>query len=419
MSCRESSRTRLASVVGLCLLLSTAAARAQGVSGTVSGTVKDAQGAVVPGASVTLISQSKGTQSSPVATNAAGDFVFPNIAADTYTIQVEMSSFKTLKRSGLVVSPGSTIAVGALTIEIGGTSEVVTVKGESPLVQTATGEKSLSIDPVTAAALPLNNRSYVALLVLAPGVSVDPNALASQLTTGSANTNPPATRIGGGGDGNFMVDGVTTMDPGVNRPASRISSEAISEVKVDTFGYQAEYGRASGLQINAVTKSGTNQFRGSLYDTERHSSWGYANSKTNILNGDPTPYVDERDLGWAIGGPVGKPGGNNKLFFYWNQEFNPRTVGNRVFRFRVPTELERQGDFSKSTDNQGNPFPFIKNPAVSGTCSAASTAACFADGGVLGRIPQSALYQTGLNVLNWWPKPNLELAPGQNFNYQT
>src|SRR4029079_3497338 len=337
-------------------------AAAQGVTGTVSGTVKDAQGAVVPGATVTLISQSKGTRSSPVVSSAAGDFVFPNVTADTYTIQVEMSSFKTLKRSGLAVSPGSTIAVGTLTIEIGGTTEVVTVKGETPIVQTATGEKSLSIDPMMAAALPLNNRSYVALLVLAPGVSVDPNALASQLTTGSANTNPPATRIGGGGDGNFMVDGVTTMDPGVNRPASRISSEAISKVQVDTLGYQAEYGRASGLQINAVTKSGTNQFHGSLYDTERHSDWGNANSKTNILNGDPENLIDERDWGWAIGGPVGEAGGNNKLFFYYNQEFNPRTVGNRVFRYRVPTELERAGDFSKTTDNQGNPFPFIKNP---------------------------------------------------------
>jgi hypothetical protein len=413
-------RSRTVTVIG-CLIAITWArpASAQGVTSTLSGTVKDAQGAVVPGATVTLISQSKATQSAPAVTNSSGDFVFPNIAADTYTIQVEMSSFKTLRRTGVIVSPGSTITVPSLTIEIGGTSEVVDVKAEAQLVQTATGEKSLSIDPNQASSLPLNNRSYVALLVLAPGVSVDPNALASQLTSGSANTNPPATRIGGGGDGNFMVDGVTTMDPGVNRPASRISSEAISEVKVDTFGYQAEYGRASGLQINAVTKSGTNQFHGSVYDTERHSNWGYANSQTNILNGDPKSTVDERDWGWAIGGPVGKSGGNNKLFFYYNQEFNPRTIGNRVFRYRVPSDLERVGDFSQSTDNQGNPFPFIKNPASPLPCASANTTGCFADGGVVGRIPAAALYQTGMNVLAWWPKANLPLLPGQPFNYQT
>ena len=95
--------------------------------------------------------------------------------------------------------------------------------------------------------------------------------------------------------------------------------------------------------------------------------------------------MDERDWGLSIGGPVGKPGGNNKLFFYYNQEFNPRTVGNRVTRYRVPTALERQGDFSQTTDNLGNPYPYIKDPRRRGTCSAASTAACFADGGVLGQ----------------------------------
>ena len=93
-----------------------------------------------------------------------------------------MPSFKTLIRSGVKVSPGSTITVGTLAIDVGGTKEEVTVKGEAPLIQAATGEKSFSIDPEQAAALPLGNRSYIALLLLAPGVNVDPSALASQLT---------------------------------------------------------------------------------------------------------------------------------------------------------------------------------------------------------------------------------------------
>ena len=158
-----------------------------------------------------------------------------------------------------------------------------------------------------------------------------------------------------------MLDGATAMDPGVNRPAMRVSVEAISEVRVATSSYQAEYGRSSGLQVNAVTKSGTNQFRGAIYDVERNSKWN-ANSRTNILNGDPKEFQDERDWGFAIGGPVGRPGGNNKLFFYYNQEFNPRTFGNSVNRYRVPTLLERQGDFSQSTDNLGALYRFIKDP---------------------------------------------------------
>jgi hypothetical protein len=189
-------------------------------------------------------------------------------------------------------------------------------------------------------------------------------------------------------------------------------------VKVATSTYQAEYGRSSGLQINAVTKGGTNRFRGSVYDVERNSRWN-ANSQTNILNGDPKAFQDERDWGYSIGGPIGKPGGSNKLFFYFNQEFNPRTFGNTVTRYRMPTQLERQGDFSQSTDNLGNPYPYIKDPSKTGACNATSQVACFNDGGVLGRIPKNQLYQAGLNVLNWWPLPNIQNVPaGQAYNFE-
>ena len=162
-----------------------------------------------------------------------------------------------------------------------------------------------------------------------------------------------------------MMDGVSTMEPGSNRLMIAVNVESISEVKVLTSSYQAEFGRSSGLQVTAVTKSGTNRFRGSLYDVERNSDW-YSNSRTNILNGDPKTTLKERDWGYSIGGPVGKPGGNNKLFFFYAQEFQPRTTGNNVVRFRVPTALERQGDFSQTTDNNGNPFPYIKDPLLSG-----------------------------------------------------
>jgi hypothetical protein len=378
----------------------------QGITGTIQGTIKDAQGGVVPGATVTIISESQGTVSAPVTTNATGDFVFPNVTADIYTVQVEMPSFRTLRREKVEVNPGARVALGTMTIEIGGTTEVVTVTSEMPLVQSTTGERSFTVATEAVANLPLANRSYDALLTLAPGVNSQPGNLT------------PATRLGGGGDGNFMLDGSTSMDPGVNRPASRVSVEAISEVRVVTSGYQAEYGRSSGLQINAITKSGTNQFRGSLYDVERTSKWN-ANSKTNILNGDPKAFQDERDWGFAIGGPVGKPGGGNKLFFYFNYEQNPRNFGNTVTRYRMPTPLERRGDFSQSTDNLGNPFPYIKDPLLPGACNATNTSGCFADGGVLGRIPQNRLYQPGLAILNWWPAPNLQNVPaGQAYNYE-
>ena len=292
-------------VAALVMLVAvSASASAQGVTGTVSGTIKDQQGLVVPGASVTLVSQSRGTTLDSVVTNQSGGFVIPNITADVYTIQVDMPSFKTLRRTGLVVSSGSRLELGSIVIELGGRTEEIVVRGETPVVQAASGEKSYVITTESVSSLPLAGRSYDALLGLMPGVATNPGGLT------------PASRLGGGGDSNFMLDGATAMDPGVNRPATRVSVEAVQEVRVATSAYQAEYGRSSGLQVNAVTKSGTNRFLGSVYDVERSSKWN-KNTKTNILNGDPKEFQDERDMGFTIGGPIGKPGrveqGNNSL----------------------------------------------------------------------------------------------------------
>src|SRR5262249_17515896 len=159
-----------------------------------------------------------------------------------------------------------------------------------------------------------------------------------------------------------------------------------------TSTYQAEYGRASGVQVTAITKSGTNQLRGSLYDVIRNSDWN-ANSKLNKLNGDPKTVTREKDFGFTIGGPIGMAGRSSKLFFFYSQEFSPRTRGGDVVRYRVPTALERAGDFSQTYDNNGNLYPYIKDPLSSSSCSASNTAGCFRDGGVLGKIPANRLYQ--------------------------
>jgi len=389
-------------VVAACLLA--VPATAQLTTGTLAGTLKDSQGGVVPGATVTLTSEARGTQLPPAFTNANGDFVFANVPPDTYTLQVNMEGFKTLKRSGIAVSAGDRVGIGALTIELGGLSETITVASEAPLVQTQSGERSFAVTTKTVESLPIANRSFVQLAALAPGVT---------------GTNP--TRIGdrsstGGNNSNIMMDGVSTMDTGSNSVLLQMNVESIAEVKVLISNYQAEYGRSSGVQVSAVTKSGTNRFRGSAYDVMRNSNWN-ANSKTNILNGDPKVKLNEKDLGYSIGGPIGRPGGNNKLFFFYAHEYAPRTGGGDVVRFRFPTALERAGDFSQSTDNNGNPFPFIKDPRLSGACSATNTSGCFQSGGVVGRIPADRLYQTGVNILNMYPLPNVNV-PGASYNYE-
>jgi hypothetical protein len=319
-------------------------------------------------------------------TRATGDYVLPNITPDTYTIEVTMPGFRTLNRKGVAVTGGERVAVGTLVIEVGGASEVVNVTAESPLIQAQSGERSFAVTSSQIDSLPLSgNRNFANLTSLTPGV------------TGTT------TRLGGGGQNNIMMDGISAMDTGNNGQMLQMNVESIAEVKVLTQGYQAEYGRSSGLQITAVTKSGTNRFHGSLYDIEDNSDWN-ANSWVNVKNGDPKTESKNRTWGYSFGGPAGKPGGSNKLFFFYSHEYRPSSTGGAISRYRVPTALERKGDFSQSLDNNGKPIPQLKNPA----------------GGVFAGnvIPQSSLYQVGLNILNRYPLPTLEQAEGTNYNFE-
>ena len=143
---------------------------AQVNTGTVLGTVKDAQGGVIPGATVTLISEARGTRSAPVVTNENGDFVFANVTADTYTVEVTLESFKTSQRAGIAVSPGTRIAVGTLALEVGGATETVVVKGETPQIQSTSGERSFSVTTAEVTNLPIATRNFADLINLTPGV---------------------------------------------------------------------------------------------------------------------------------------------------------------------------------------------------------------------------------------------------------
>ena len=374
------------------LFMTGLSAMAQVTTGSIVGTVKDAQGGVVPGATVTLTSETKGTTSAPAITTVTGDFQFPVTPVDTYTVEITMDSFKTLKQSGVAVNPGSRTALGTLVLEVGGTTETVVVKAESPLIQSTSGERSFTVPTDSVQNLPFANRGFTTLAALAPGVTG---------TTAQGTQNCMSS--------NIVMDGVSTMDTGSSGSALfNMNTESIAEVKVLESGYQAEYGLRSGLQVLAVTKSGTNQFRGSFYNVRRNSDWN-ANSKTNNSNGVPKTESKAQDIGFSIGGPIGKPGGHNKLFFFFAEEFNPATAGGTQQTFRLPTALERQGDFSQTTDNLGNPYPYIKDPQASGVCTATATgdhSGCFQDGGVLGRIPADRLYPLGLNILKMYPMPN-------------
>src|SRR6476661_4878797 len=391
----------------LALILVSSPVAAQITTGTVTGTVKDAQGGVIPGATVVLVSETRGTKSAPAVTNETGTYVFPNVTPDTYTVEVTLDAFKAVRRTGIAVSGGDRVGVPAMTLEPGAIAETITVTANVPLVQTQSGERSYAVKSEQIDNLPFARNNFTTLTAFTPGV----------VQTGAS---AGATRLGGAGQNNIMMDGISAMDTGNNGQMLNMNVDSIAEVKILTQGYQAEYGRSSGLQITAVTKSGSNRFRGSAYDIQTNSDWD-ANSWVNEQNGDPKPKQSTKTLGYTIGGPVGKPGGNNKLFFFYSHEYRPVTAainGGNPIRIRVPTAAERAGDFSQTRDNTGAIFNLIKDPLSTQPCTAANTAGCFQDGGVLGKIPQNRLYPIGQTILNRYPQPNVNQLPGQNYNYQ-
>ncbi len=290
---------------------------------TMSGVVKDASSAVIPGATVTLVSVTRGT-SQDATTSAEGDFMFPTVQADTYTVKITLSGFKTLERPGIVVHAGDKISLGTMTIEVGALEETVTVAGETPMIQSQSGERAFAITSESIQAIAQNGRNFNTFTTLAPGVVAG--------TVNGLRANQNTTQI----------DGVTSMDTGNNGSAVTLTLDAVQEVKVLTTNYQAEYGRSAGAQISAVTKSGGNDFHGSVYADRRKDDLN-ANTWLNKRNGLPKARVNQSDEGYTFGGPIIR----SKLFFFGNQEFQQRLNANNLQRVRVPTDLERNGDFSQ------------------------------------------------------------------------
>jgi hypothetical protein len=223
---------------------------------------------------------------------------------------------------------------------------------------------------------------------------------------------------------NVTIDGVANIDTGDNGGNMATTNiDAVAEFKVLTNAYQAEYGRAVGAQLQVVTKSGTQQFHGSGYWYGRRSGWN-ANSWTNkrVTPEIEPPKTSRNDSGYTIGGPVYIPNTFNsekrKLFFFFSQEFQRRVNPAAERQTRVPTALERRGDFSQSVDTSGNPFPFIRDWTTGLPCSAANTSGCFQDGGVVGRIPANRLYAPGVGILNMYPTGNFSGGQGLNFTSQ-
>ncbi len=387
---------------------------AQTTSASVSGSVKDSQGAVVPGATVTLTSATKGTVLTAVS-DEQGNFFFAYVTPDTYTLKVGLEGFQSAELPGLVVNANDRISVGGIPLTIGPVTETVTVSGATPDMSLRSGERGFTLEATAIQNIAVNGRSFFGLAGLVPGV-VPTNDTPNQVSNFNANGQRANSN-------NMTIDGVANIDTGDNGGnMAQTNLDAVAEFKVVTSSYQAEFGRAVGAQVQVVTKSGTQNYSGSAYWYGRRSDWN-ANTWLNNRSGTKLPESSRDDRGYTFGGPIWIPGTFNtrkdKLFFFWNQEFQRRKDPVGEQRVTVPTALERQGDFSQSVDANGNPYPYIRDYTTGLPCGPSDARGCFADGGVLGRIPANRLYQPTLRALNIFPLPNAPGNVGYNYLSQT
>ena len=377
----------------------------QTVSSSVVGAVFDPAQAAVPNATVTLLDKDTGSIHTATTDNS-GTFRLLNINPGHYSLNVKAMGFKSFAQSSVTVEVNQTKDLGHLSLELGNTSETVTVTAEAQTVQVSSSEKSAEITGAQLSDVTLRGRDMFGYLKLIPGV-VDN----SSGTTNAGNrdvTSPNAIRgitISGNTSAlNFTVDGITDMDTGSNSTIHyEPNVDSIQEMKVLTSNYQAEFGRNSGGTITVVTRSGTQQFHGSMVWNHRHEGFN-ANLWTNNRNGlnasgapvSPiSPYRFNVET-YTFGGPVFIPHHFNtdkrKLFFFWSQEYTGQFVTGGAQSKYTPTALERQGDFSQSFQNNGS-LIVITDPA---------TGAPFPGN----KIPASQINPLGQAMLNFFPLPN-------------
>ena len=315
---------RLPAILALVLTIPTFV-HAQTTSASVSGVVQDAQSGVLPGVTVTLTSRTQGNALTAV-TDEGGRFVFAIVRPDTYTLQVALQGFKTLERANLVVNANDRITAGTLTLEVGQMTEEVTVTSRVTELQSTTGERSFTLESEALKNIANNGRALFNFATLVPGAltqNAGSGAEIGQVSGFTVNGQRPNSN-------NITIDGVANIDTGDNGGNMATTNiDAVAEFKVLTNAYQAEYGRAVGGQLQVVTKSGTQAFRGSGYWYGRRSGWNANTWLNKRVTPEIQPAVTSRnDSGYTVGGPVFGPGFNEnkkRLFFFWSQEWQRRT----------------------------------------------------------------------------------------------
>jgi hypothetical protein len=306
---------------------------AQAGTASVSGTVTDTTNAAIPGASIEIRNTGTGATSKAVS-DGQGRYSFPELAIGAYEVRASKMGFQTSVRSGVTLTVGSAPVVD-FQLPVGQAQETVTVEANPPQVETTTSSVSSLVNQTQMRELPLNGRDFEQLILLAPGVATYPAGGSSALTSVASAYSISGTRPEGYAN---MLDGESMLNwwqrnAGGNVTGTSLGIESIAEFQTLTGTYGAQYG-GNGGAINAVSKSGTNQIHGSLYEFFRNSA---LDARGFFDAGSPPPFR-RNQFGGSIGGPIRK----DKLFFFANYEGIRQVLDTTYVNF-VPSAAVHQG----------------------------------------------------------------------------
>jgi hypothetical protein len=325
--------------IAVCATL-TCLASAYGQAGRaeLTGEVHDQTGAVIAGARVTATAVQT-QESHRTVTSTGGVYTFPNLKPGIYSVAFEASGFQRFVREGLSLATGTSVRVDAV-LAIGSSHDAVTIRGDSPLLQTETGGLGQIIQNGPILDLPLNGRTFVSLVALSSGVALPPGSAFPRINGGRPRTNE------------YLYDGISVLQPEPGTVAFFPIIDSIQEFRVESNSPKAEFGRFNGGVVNLTTKSGTNEFHGAAFEFLRNEALNARNLFAPASS--PNPLFRRNQFGGVLGGPIAI----NRTFFFADYQGTRQEIG-RVRTSTVPTVLQRQGIFTEAV---GKSVPKIYDP---------------------------------------------------------
>jgi hypothetical protein len=405
--------------VAIVLLIGTLTANAA-ITGSISGVVTDPSGAVVPGVKVVATSVATNVQSTAV-TDAKGFYNLPTLNVDTYNLSTSQPGFRDYQRTGIKIDANSALRVD-ITMQLGTVTNTVSVKSDALQVETQSTQNGVVIEGTKITSVPLNGRSYIDLLKLQPGVSPyshsqdsSTSGVGATQVSGDLDNGQQSVNGGRSGSNAFMVNGANAEE-GVHNGAAMIPNlDSIAQFRIITNNFDAEYGNYSGGQVNVVTKSGTNQYHGTVFDFLRNTDLDARNYYS------PTRGVFiQNQFGGTAGGPIRK----NKMFWFADYQGTRQILG-QTQNYAVPSSADQTGNLIDQIGTPDQPgfsgavtgvgwanqlsqtlgYPVTQGePYYSFGCTPSSpVGTCVFPNAV---IPQSAWSPVAVNTLKYLPPQN-------------